>query len=267
MKFEFDHNDLSDSNFCEMLRAIAHVYHPIPVTMQDLEPVLYEQHELAGIKPLTFKYFPEAGGCQAIPASSDTIMQNIIYDESGPSCPGAISSEGIVATIVEEVEEQELTPAPAKLKGRPRKSVAAQAAELVEALKVAVAEHKEAIAKHPILAENIDTSILDVEVPATVKESLTVEEDDDEGIPLAGSGDFDLMSLASPSATKIELPVEQTDHQKLVDAVRALMFDRGHVWMRNVLEKHKKIAKSTVDFPDEILQSILDNPDVYEGLV
>lgn len=53
-------------------------------------------------------------------------------------------------------------------------------------------------------------------------------------------------------------------HEDLVKAVREIMFARGHVWMRNVLEKHKKQAKTMAEMPDDVLRAVLANPDQYD---
>ncbi len=54
------------------------------------------------------------------------------------------------------------------------------------------------------------------------------------------------------------------DHDDLVNKVREQMFARGHVWMRNVLEAHKKVAKTMAEFPVSVLKEILANPDRYD---
>ena len=54
------------------------------------------------------------------------------------------------------------------------------------------------------------------------------------------------------------------DHDDLVNKVREQMFARGHVWMRNVLEAHKKVAKTMAEFPVSVLKEILTNPDRYD---
>ena len=54
------------------------------------------------------------------------------------------------------------------------------------------------------------------------------------------------------------------DHDDLVNKVREQMFARGHVWMRNVLEAHKKVAKTMAEFPVSVLKEILANPERYD---
>ena len=57
---------------------------------------------------------------------------------------------------------------------------------------------------------------------------------------------------------------DAADHDDLVNKVREQMFARGHVWMRNVLEAHKKVAKTMAEFPVSVLKEILANPDRYD---
>lgn len=67
----------------------------------------------------------------------------------------------------------------------------------------------------------------------------------------------------APEAT--EAPTDDAaDHDDLVNKVREQMFARGHVWMRNVLEAHKKVAKTMAEFPVSVLKEILANPDRYD---
>ena len=62
-----------------------------------------------------------------------------------------------------------------------------------------------------------------------------------------------------------EAPTDDAaDHDDLVNKVREQMFARGHVWMRNVLEAHKKVAKTMAEFPVSVLKEILANPDRYD---
>ena len=62
-----------------------------------------------------------------------------------------------------------------------------------------------------------------------------------------------------------EAPTDDAaDHDDLVNKVREQMFARGHVWMRNVLEAHKKVAKTMAEFPVSVLKEILTNPDRYD---
>ena len=99
-------------------------------------------------------------------------------------------------------------------------------------------------------------------------------EDETPSASKSTSSGFDLMDLAvtptptSPaaSAKKVEV-AEDGDHSALVNQVRELMFDRGHVWMRNVLEANKKHGKTLIEMPAATLQAILSNPDSYNNLV
>ena len=62
-----------------------------------------------------------------------------------------------------------------------------------------------------------------------------------------------------------EAPTDDAaDHDDLVNKVREQMFARGHVWMRNVLEALKKVAKTMAEFPVSVLKEILANPDRYD---
>ena len=62
-----------------------------------------------------------------------------------------------------------------------------------------------------------------------------------------------------------EAPTDDgADHDDLVNKVREQMFARGHVWMRNVLEAHKKVAKTMAEFPVSVLKEILANPERYD---
>lgn len=74
---------------------------------------------------------------------------------------------------------------------------------------------------------------------------------------------FDLMEMVS-SAKPAE-PKAHLIENELVNKVRQLMMERGHVWMRNVLEEHKKISKTIAELPNEYLEAILANPDRYNG--
>ncbi len=66
-----------------------------------------------------------------------------------------------------------------------------------------------------------------------------------------------------PEATEASTD-DGADHDDLVNKVREQMFARGHVWMRNVLEAHKKVAKTMAEFPVSVLKEILANPDRYD---
>ena len=66
-----------------------------------------------------------------------------------------------------------------------------------------------------------------------------------------------------PEATEAHTD-DGADHDDLVNKVREQMFARGHVWMRNVLEAHKKVAKTMAEFPVSVLKEILANPDRYD---
>lgn len=59
-----------------------------------------------------------------------------------------------------------------------------------------------------------------------------------------------------------ESPVEDT--AALLADVRTIMYEKGHVWMRNVLEKHKKAGKTMADFSADVLKEIIANSDKYD---
>lgn len=61
-----------------------------------------------------------------------------------------------------------------------------------------------------------------------------------------------------------EGPLDDRSHEDLVKAIREIMFQRGHVWMRNVLEKHKKEAKTMAEMSSATLASILADPDQFD---
>ena len=113
-------------------------------------------------------------------------------------------------------------------RGRPKKSTSEQAAELHKALQAA---------------------------PGSAAESASQP----------ASEEIDLLSLAAKSVAKAA-PAEPDEHMQLVEQIRALMFDKGHVWMRNVLEDHKKHGKTLTEMPDDILRAILANPAKYDGV-
>ncbi len=72
-----------------------------------------------------------------------------------------------------------------------------------------------------------------------------------------------VVSVEEPPPEMVE-PLPSLNHDELVGQVRDLMFVRAHVWMRNVLEQNKKVAKTMAEFPDTLLAEILANPDKYE---
>lgn len=150
-----------------------------------------------------------------------------------------IVSEAVVQTDL--VSEPAVAPAvvpdeePKAKRGRKSK-VNATAAELHQALKA--------------VENDIEVARSETDVAST--ETIVAPTEADES--------FDLMDiLATPSAP----PNAVTSASELVDKVRAIMMERGHVWMRNVLEDHKKISKTIAELPEENLRAILANPDKY----